>query len=101
MKKTLATLTMILLSWGAVSAQELLSTRNTSLVLDATKGKELKFLHYGSSMSTDEAAFLKEAGWKAEKAYPVYGLIGNEEAALSLTHADGNMTLKLVVDVAE
>ena len=101
MKKTLATLTMILLSWGAVSAQELLSTRNTSLVLDATKGKELKFLHYGSSMSTDEAAFLKEAGWKAEKSYPVYGLIGNEEAALSLTHADGNMTLKLVVEDVE
>lgn len=101
MRKILVSIAALLLLGGAVSAQELLTTGKTSLVLEAKKGKAPKILHYGSLLTPDEAASLKDAGWKSQNAYPAYGLAGTEECALAVTHADGNMTLDLRVEGVE
>ncbi len=77
-----------------------ISTPNTSLILDAEKGGALKIMHYGERVSDADIANLKEAGAINRDAYPVYGILPQGEAALSVTHADGNMTTDVeVLDV--
>lgn len=88
---------------GAVNAKNYnISTPKTSLVVDATKGGSLKFLYYGDRLSDSDVSALKSAGTADKEAYPVYGLCGASEAALSVCHADGNMTLQMdVTDISE
>lgn len=69
-----------------------ISTPNTSLILDAEKGGRLRILHYGDKLSDADKASLESAGTAGRDAYPVYGIQPMGEAALSVTHADGNMT---------
>lgn len=69
-----------------------ISTPNTSLLLDAEKGERLRILHYGDRLSEADKASLESAGAIGRDAYPVYGIQPMGEAALSVTHADGNMT---------
>ena len=74
------------------------STPGTSLVLDATEGQPLKILYYGDRLSPAEAASLQETGGAISlNAYPVYGIQPMGEAALSVTHADGNRTTDVAV----
>lgn len=79
---------------GAMNAENYsLSTPKTSLVVDATKGGAFKFVYYGDKIVAADIATLQAGGTAGKDAYPVYGLIGASEAALSVRHADGNMTL--------
>ncbi len=74
------------------------STPGTSLVLDATEGQPLKILYYGDRLSPAEAASIQETGGAISlNAYPVYGIQPMGEAALSVTHADGNRTTDVAV----
>lgn len=77
-----------------------ITTPSTSLVLDADKGKKLRHLYYGARLSQPESDIkaLKAAGFTSLDAYPAYGLTTTSETAISATHADGNMTLDLIVD---
>ena len=75
-----------------------IDTKNTSLVLQADKGKKLKHLYYGGSISDTDASALKQAGAANVNAYPDYGVDPSNEPAIAVVHADGNMTLDLVVD---
>ena len=77
-----------------------LSTPSTSLVLDATNGQPLRFLYYGEKIADSDIANLSVSSAAPHEAYPVYGLYPQGEAALSITHADGNRTTLLgVTDV--
>lgn len=69
-----------------------ISTPNTSLVLDAEKGGKLRILHYGNRLSDADIATHSDAGAIKRDAYPVYGIYPQAEAAMSVTHADGNRT---------
>ena len=88
---------------GAANAENYsLSTPKTSLVVDATKGGAFKFVYYGDKIAAADIATLQAGGTAGKDAYPVYGLIGASEAALSVRHADGNMTLQMdVADITE
>lgn len=84
-----------------VSAENVhISTPGTSLILDATEGKALRFLYYGDAVSPNEVEAINSAHHSME-AYPVYGLSSSRETAMSVTHPDGNMTLDLVVKAIE
>ena len=48
----------------------LISTRNTSLLLDAPVGGEVRFIYYGDKLSTSDAATLLETEQKTFSAYP-------------------------------
>ena len=69
-----------------------IGTPGSSLVLDATQGKPLKFLYYGNALSDADIANLGAAGTPGFDAYPVYGNNPDKEKAFAAIHADGNMT---------
>jgi alpha-galactosidase len=73
------------------------STANTSLVLEATPGSNLRFLYYGANIGDADVQNIRAAGLAEPTAYPVYGMESGRETAMSVTHADGNMTLDLEV----
>lgn len=71
-----------------------LTTPSTSMVLDATEYMPLKILYYGEKLSDSELESLKASPLSNHEAYPVYGIYPEKEAALSVTHSDGNRTTK-------
>ena len=90
---------LIGMSTPAIAKAEIvdISTPKTSLILDAEKGGGLRLLHYGNRMESTDIATLKDAGAINRNAYPVYGILPQGEAAMSVTHADGNMTTDVEV----
>lgn len=74
------------------------TTGNTSLLLDAERGGRLRMLHYGGRLSDADAALVEASGNKGLDAYPVYGIFPQNECAMSVVHADGNMTLDMAVE---
>lgn len=74
-----------------------LTTPSTSLILDAEKGGPFRFLYYGDKLSASDIANLTAVGAANRDAYPVYGNYPQGEAALSVTHPDGNKTLDMEV----
>jgi alpha-galactosidase len=100
--KKIATHTALLLtllgtSYTANAELINVSTTNTTLVLEATKGAPLQFLYYGDHLKTAELQAIADAGLTPTKAYPVYGMESARETAMSVKHADGNLTLDLAV----
>lgn len=86
----------------ALSAENVtVATPSTSLVVEATKGQELKFVYYGARLSSADQRYLGDAGTSFYAAYPAYGMIGAAEDAIAVRHTDGNMTLKLLLEGTE
>ena len=81
---------------GAIAEPVSVITPGTSMVFSAPKGGDLKILHYGTRLTPADLQSVAAA--EGMPAYPVYGMDCPSEAALAVTHADGNMTLKMVVD---
>lgn len=78
-----------------------LSTPSSSLILDATVGNPLKILYYGEKLSEGDISSLEASPLAHHDAYPVYGIFPQGEAALSVTHADGNRTTQVEVTGVE
>lgn len=98
MKKHILLLTGFSLIWSMLPAQQLsISTPNTSLVLEAPAGGELKYLYYGNRLTDNDLQNLSCSGSPTFSAYPVYGMNCPGETALAVRHADGNMTLQMEV----
>ena len=91
---------------GAMAEQVCISTSTTSLVVDATKGKELKFVYYGAKLSAADLKTVGEfdingGGYTNFAAYPAYGFNCDKEYALSVVHANGDMALQLQLESSE
>lgn len=83
---------------GNLWAQEVcISTPQSSLVLSAETGQQLKFVYYGDRLSDADLKNLSVAGGATFDAYPVYGMNCPSETALAVKHADGNMSLQMEV----
>ena len=83
---------------GTIAAQNIhIATPETSLVLSAPAGGELKYVYYGNKLSATELKDVSLAATMHQAAYPVYGLNCPGETALAVTHADSNMTLQMEV----
>lgn len=74
-----------------------LATPSTSLVLDAEEGEPLRIVYYGEKLSPVDLDNLKSSPTAHHEAYPVYGINPQGEAALSVTHSDGNRTTQVGV----
>ena len=98
MKKTFALILGAVMALPAMAQHINLNTPNTSLVLDAHKGGSLDFVYYGQRLNDNETEQLFGDGRQHHNAYPVYGMSCMREAALSVVHTDGNMTLDLAVE---
>ena len=98
-KKSFFLMTALSLIGKAASAQVILpvSTPRTSLVIEATKGGELKQLYYGARLNEKDLTSLNASGLPGMNAYPVYGMNCQSETALAVKHGDGNRTLQMEV----
>ena len=74
-----------------------LATPSTSMVLDAEEGEPLRIVYYGEKLSPVDLDNLKSSPTAHHEAYPVYGINPQGEAALSVTHSDGNRTTQVGV----
>ncbi len=82
----------------AWNSDVIVSTPNTSLLLNAQKGGELKIAYYGEKLNNDEISQIYDSGIATRRAaYPVFGIECQTEPALSVTHPDGNMSLDLEI----
>lgn len=101
MKKYIVTLLLFITLCGQAAtwdSNQLLSTRNTSLLVEAEEGKALKFAYYGERIDERICNQIYDAGVNVNSdAYPVFGTTTIRTHAMQVTHADGNMTLELVV----
>lgn len=90
-----------ILATNALFAQNIgISTPNTSLVLKAQKGGELKYIYYGNKLSETDLESIEHGSNCNHNAYPVYGMNCPGEVALAVRHADGNMSTQMsVIDV--
>ena len=83
---------------GNMWAQNIcISTPNTSLVLNAPTGGELKYLYFGNKLSETDLQNIDGAKNCDHTAYPVYGMNCPSETALSVRHADGNMSTQMEI----
>lgn len=97
MKKILITLLMSMTSF-LVLAQVRVSTPGIEMVLNAVPGEELKVMYFGNRLSDADLSNISSAGVPDHNAYPPYGFNCPSEAALAVTHADGNMSTVLKVE---
>ena len=82
--------------------QVVVETKNTTLVLDVEKGQQPKYVYYGQKLNAQELQHLqKPAVFGRMEAYPAHGLNTPAEAALAMTHSDGNMSTALVAEYFE
>ena len=85
---------------GDLSAKDyLISTPSTSLLITATPGEKSKYQYYGSRISENERQGIYDSRLAfGVESYPVFGVNTAGERAMAVTHADGNMSLDLVVE---
>ena len=91
---------------GTMAENVCISTSTSSLVVDATKGKELKFVYYGAKLGASDLKTVGEfdingGGYTNFAAYPTYGFNCDKEYALSVVHANGDMALQLQLESTE
>ena len=100
MKKLLSVVIMTLAAvaaWGQVR----IATPNTEIILNAEEGKTLTVRYFGERLSDIDYAGIEAAGTFDVDAYPAYGMNCPVDAAIAVTHADGNMSTVLVVEGVE
>lgn len=85
---------------GIAHAEDILiSTPSTSMLLKADVGQPLHFSYYGERITDVNQVYDASSLW--EEAYPAFGRGCLDITALSVRHADGNMSTELVVKGTE
>lgn len=85
---------------GNILAQNIsISTPNMSLVLNAPTGGELKYLYYGNKLNEVDIQNITDAKNCDHVVYPTYGMNCPGETALSVKHADGNVSTQMEIEV--
>ena len=81
-----------------VSAKDVfVNTPRTTLMLFVNDGETPRIQYYGSRLKASQADEVYAARSLNQDAYPAFGRDSFDETALSVTHADGNMSTELVV----
>ena len=73
------------------------NTPRTTLMLSVNDGETPRIQYYGSRLKASQADEVYAARSLNYDAYPAFGRDSFDETALSVTHADGNMSTELVV----
>ena len=73
------------------------NTPKTTLMLAVNEGQTPRIHYYGSRIRPEQAREVYDAMSINYDAYPAFGRDSFNETALSVTHADGNMSTELVV----
>ena len=101
MKKILFLTFLMVSASTAWAKQVVIQTKNTTMVLDVETGKQPQYVYYGAKLSDYDLQNLQSPRDGRMDAYPAYGMNCPAEAAVAMTHADGNMSTELfATDVA-
>ncbi len=88
------TLLFLLCAGLTVQAKEILiQSKTTSMVIDAEAGKAPQYVYFGDKVNAGDVLQAPRDG--RMELYPAYGMNTPAEAALSVRHADGNMSTVL------
>ena len=79
----------------AMARQVVIETRSLSLVIEANEGHQPQYVYFGQKLSAAELSALPMPVNGRFDAYPPYGMWPQSAAAVSLRHADGNMSTQL------
>ena len=80
----------------ASAEQVVVQTKNTTMVLNVDEGKQPQYVYYGAKLSDSDLQHMQHARGGRMDAYPAYGMNCPAEAALAMTHADGNLSTALI-----
>ena len=95
MKKILFLAFLMVSASTAWAKQVVIQTKNTTMVLDVETGKQPQYVYYGAKLSDFDLQNLQAPRDGRMDAYPAYGMNCPAEAAVAMTHADGNMSTEL------
>ena len=83
---------------GLVKAENIfVNTPKTTLMLSVNEGGTPRIHYYGSRITPDQGREVIDAMSINYDAYPAFGRDSYDETALSVTHADGNMSTELAI----
>lgn len=97
MKKILLAIAAFLMLSAGLGAQEVLCTRNTGIVLDATPGRVPKIDYYGVRPEEADLASLRSQWSNSAEAYPTHNASSENLEALAVRMPDGNLSADLRV----
>ena len=95
MKQLTLSLLALTLSLAGQAENVFVNTPKTTLMLSVDEGHAPRIAYYGARLRPEEAQQVYDAGALGGEAYPAFGRNSFGETALSVTHADGNMTTEL------
>lgn len=96
MKKKLLITCLFFVPLATMAEKVEINAKNIALVLDVNKGKAPTFLYFGNKLNKTDLNNISTPTGGRMDAYPAYGMNAPAEAALAVTHADGNMSTELV-----
>ena len=80
----------------ASAEQVVVQTKNTTMVLNVDEGKQPQYVYFGAKLSDSDLQHIQRTHGGRMDAYPAYGMNCPAEAALAITHADGNLSTALI-----
>ena len=96
-KNILLSMFALTLCQAATAEDLLVNTPKTTLMLSVNEGQTPRIQYYGSRLRAEQAHEVYDARSLDYDAYPAFGRNSFDETALSVTHADGNMSTELMV----
>ena len=100
MKKIISLLALcnLLVPMSKLYAKDVfVNTPKTTLMLSVNEGSTPRIHYYGSRINPNQAQEIYDAMSINYDAYPAFGRNSFDETALSVTHADGNMSTELAI----
>ena len=98
MRKVIITSIMLCLSATMAWAEQVvIETKNTTMVLNVDINKQPQYVYYGTKLSGYDLQHLQVPRNGRMDAYPAYGMNCPAEAAIAMTHSDGNLSTELYV----
>ena len=100
MRRKLFVVLMLAIPLVTMARQVVIETRSLSLVINADEGHQPQFVYFGQKLSAADLNALNaqpstlNANGRMDL-YPPYGMWPQSAAAMSLRHADGNLTTQL------
>ena len=102
MKKLLFFALLTATAHTAMAEQVTVQTKNVTMVLNVDEGKQPQYAYFGAKLSDYDLQSLPSLGvFGRGDAYPAYGMNCPAEAALAITHADGNLSSVLLATGVE
>ncbi len=80
----------------ASAEQVVVQTKNTTMVLNVDEGIQPQYVYFGAKLSDSDLQHMQRTHGGRMNAYPAYGMNCPAEAALAMTHADGNLSTALI-----